>query len=496
MTAESDSYAPATGAAEPEPSARGRLPGGSSGSALAVVLVGTFVTVLDYFIANVAVPSIQADLNATAAQVEGIIVGYGVAFTSGMITGGRLGDMYGRRRCFAIGLALFLLTSAVCGLAPTAEVLTAARVLQGASAALMVPQVLGIVSTVCTTPESRARAFNIYGLVIGMAAVFGQVIGGLLITLDIASVGWRAIFLLNIPVCGIALMLVGRVPESRNPAGARLDVPGALLVTASLGIVVFSLLEGQQKDWPWWTWATLAAAVVLIAFFVAHLRRSARTGGSPVIDPALFARRQFTAGLTAMVVYFMAMGSFFFVLALFLQQGYGLSALGSGLVFFTLGAGFFVASMLAGRLAARLGPRAVILGPATLAVGYILVALVATNLGEHGHVSWLIPPLVLAGIGMGMTTGPLTSAVLSGVAPEHAASASGAANTAQEGGAAIGVAIAGVVFFPLLGSAVGRVDYTHAFVITLLPLIAFCLCSAALVALMTKHVAAEEPTQP
>jgi EmrB/QacA subfamily drug resistance transporter len=501
MTAEPDSYASATGPVETDPRAGNDPPGdsrgGASSGALAVVMVGTFVTVLDYFIANVAVPSIQADLNATSVQVQGIIVGYGVAFTAGMITGGRLGDLYGRRKMFNLGLALFLLSSAVCGLAPTAGVLTTARILQGASAALMVPQVLGIVSTVCTTPESRSRAFNIYGLVIGMAAVFGQVIGGLLITLDIASVGWRAIFLLNIPVCGIALALAPRlVPESRNRDGAKLDVPGAVLVTATLGIVVFALLQGQHRDWPWWTWLSLAAALPLVAVLVTYLRRTARTGGSPVIDPALFRRRPFSAGLTAMVVYFMAMGSFFFVLALFLQQGWGLSALASGLVFFTLGAGFFASSLLAGRLAARIGPRAVVLGPVTLAAGYTLVALVAANLGEDGRIAWLIAPLVLSGVGMGLTTGPLTSAVLNGVAPEHAASASGAANTAQEGGAAIGVAIAGAVFFPLLGVAAGRTDYTNAFVTTLFPLIAFCLCSAALVMLMTRRPAAAEPSRP
>lgn len=471
MSVEPDSRAAVETAEPPAP------PRGSRG-ALAVVMVGTFVTVLDYFITNVATPSIQADLQATSAQAQAVIVGYGVAFTAGMITGGRLGDLYGRRRMFLIGMAAFLLTSTICGLAPTADVLTVARVLQGAAAALLVPQVLGIVSTVCTTPEARAKAFGTYGLVVGLAGVFGQVIGGLLISLDIASVGWRAIFLLNIPVCGLALLLAVRlVPESRNPRGSRLDLPGAVLVTATLGLVVFALLQGQEKDWPWWSWAALAAAVPLVAVLVVHLRRST----SPVIDPALFARRSFSAGLIGMVVYFMAMGSFFFVLALFLQQGRGLSALESGLVFLALGGGYFASSLTSGRLSARFGPAAVVAGPITLAAGYALVAAVA----GHSSVWWLIPPLVVAGVGMGMTTGPLTGAVLQNVAPDHAASASGATNTAQEGGAAIGVAVAGAVFFPLLGTS----GYTDAFVTTLLPLIGFCLVSAVLVAVMARSLA-------
>ncbi|GAA4462223.1 MFS transporter [Phytohabitans houttuyneae] len=483
MTAESDAHA--TTLAEREPPAN-RFPRG----ALAVVMVGTFVTVLDYFVANVAVSSIQEDLQATSAQIQGVIVGYGVAFSAGMITGGRLGDLYGRRRLFVLGLALFLLTSAACGLAPSATTLVVARIAQGAAAALMVPQVLGIVSTICTTDESRARAFNIYGLVIGMAAVFGQVIGGLLITLDVAAVGWRAIFLINVPVCGIALVAARRVvPESRNPRAARLDLPGAVLVTAALGAVVFFFLSGQELGWPWWSWLCLAAAVPLLAAFVRHARRSERLGGSPVIEPALFRERSFTAGVTAMVVYFMALGSFFFLLAVYLQDGHGLSPLESGLMFFTLGTGFFISSMVFSKLAAKVGHRLIVFGPLTVAVGYLLVILVTARTGVSGSEGWLILPLVIAGVGMGMTTGPLTNAVLTGVAPDHAASAAGVANTAQEGGAAVGVAIAGAVFFPVLGELTDRAAYPHAFQTALVPLIVFCVCAAALVALMSRRSA-------
>jgi len=482
MNTESGPRAAAAVRREASPGRRGGFPA----AGLAVVLTGAFITVLDYFIANVAVPSIQAGLHASSAEAQGVIVGYGVAFTAGMVTGGRIGDLYGRRRLFTAGMALFMVTSAACGLAPSAAVLVGMRVLQGAAASLMVPQVLGIVAVMCPDEASRNRAFTVYGLVLGLAAVFGQLIGGLLITVNIAGIGWRAIFWLSVPVCAVSLSLVRRlVPESRHADGARLDVPGALLVTVTLAVLVFSLTAGQQEGWPLWSWLCLAAIAPLLAITSVYLRRMSRTDGSPVIDPGLFRERRFPAGLGALLAYFMALGSFFFLLALYLQRGHGLSPLGSGLVFFALGAGYLASSLLAPRLAGKLGQRAgLVVGPVTVAVGYVLAAVAVTATPVTGPVGWLVPPLVVAGSGMGLTTGPLTSTVLAGAAPDHAASASGAANTAQEGGAAIGVAIVGTVFFPALGRHSGHAAYPHAFATGLIPLITFCLLSAVLIRLM------------
>ncbi|WP_285545007.1 MFS transporter [Streptomyces lavendulae] len=457
---------------------------GPSWGALAVVMVGTFMTVLDYFIANVAIPAIQSDLNASAAQSQLVIVGYGVAFTAGLITGGRIGDLFGHRRMFALGLLLFALASLACGLAPNADLLVVARVVQGAAAALMVPQVLGVIGTVYSGP-GRAVAFNVYGMVVGLAGVFGQLIGGILITVDIAGLDWRSIFLINVPVSAIALAFVFRtLPESRNADGTRLDLPGAVLVTGSLVLLVTALVEGREQGWPAWSWASLAAAAVLAAASVAHLRRRGREGRGPLISPALFRSRVFSIGLAATVTYFLAMGSFFFLLALYLQQGRGLSPLESGLLFLALGAGYFGASLLSGKLAARLGRSLVASGPLTLAAGYALTGVAVVLNGTDGSVLWLVPSLLIAGLGMGMTTGPLTGLVLSGAAPEHAASSSGAVNTAQEGGAAVGVAIAGTVFFPALGAAASAADYPHAFTVSLIPLVVFCVAAAVMIRLI------------
>ncbi|WP_328926896.1 MFS transporter [Streptomyces sp. NBC_00190] len=456
---------------------------GPSWGALVVVMVGTFMTVLDYFIANVAIPAIQSDLRASAAQAQLVIVGYGVAFTAGLITGGRIGDLFGRRRMFALGLLLFAVASAACGLAPNADLLVAARVVQGAAASLMVPQVLGIIGTVYTGP-SRVAAFNVYGMVVGLAGVFGQLIGGVLITVDIGGLDWRSIFLINVPVSVVALLFVSRIPESKNADGTRLDLPGAVLVTTALALLVTALVEGREQGWPLWSWASLVVSVVLAALSARHLRKREREGRGPLISLELFRSRVFSVGLAATVTYFLAMGSFFFLLALYLQQGRGLSPLESGLLFLALGAGYFGASLMSGKLAERMGRRLVASGPLVLPAGYVLTGVAVTVNGTDGNVLWLVPSLLVAGMGMGMTTGPLTGLVLSGAAPEHAASSSGAVNTAQEGGAAIGVAVAGTVFFPALGGAALAADYPHAFTVSLIPLVVFCCAAAVMVRLI------------
>jgi len=249
--------------------------------ALALVMVGTFVTILDYFIANVAIPSIQSGLHASPAQVQLIFAGYGVALTAGLITGGRLGDLYGRRRMFGIGLAVFTVASLACGLAPTATDLVLARIVQGVGAALLVPQVLGILSTMYTG-EHRAKAFTAYGLVIGLAGVFGQLVGGALISLNIDGLDWRAVFLINVPIGLLGLLFIPKVlPKIASTPGASLDLLGAFLVTGALGLLVYCLVEGREQHWPVWSWAGLILAVVLAVEAIVHLRRLAARGGQP-----------------------------------------------------------------------------------------------------------------------------------------------------------------------------------------------------------------------
>jgi EmrB/QacA subfamily drug resistance transporter len=440
---------------------------------LLVLLTGTFITTLDFFIVNVAIPGLQRDLRAGPATIQFVVAGFGLALAAGLITGGRLGDLYGRRRMFTLGLGLFTLASLACGVAPGAGFLVGARVAQGIAAALLTPQVLGIIGTVYTGAH-RARAFNAYGMAMGLGGVFGQLIGGLLIRADIAGLGWRAVFLINVPVGAVAVPAALRVVPEARAAKARLDLPGVLLVTTGLVLIVLPLVEGREQGWPLWTWLCLGAAPLVLAAFAGYQRRA---GERALIHPGLFRHRAFGVGAVIALVGQLAVASFFLILAVYLQEGRGLSPLASGLVFLALGAGYFVSSSRAAQVAARLGRQVLALGALTLALGYGLLALAA-----GAGVGRLIPGLVLAGCGMGLVMGPLPATALAGTEPRHAASAAGVISTALQSGGAIGVAVVGAVFYDVLGA--GR--FTAAFTAGLATAAGCCLAAAALVQLLPR----------
>ncbi|WP_406091266.1 MFS transporter [Streptomyces sp. NBC_01013] len=406
---------------------------------LPTVLAGVFITVLDFFIVNVAVPSTQHDLRAGPAAIEWVVAGYALAYGSGLILGGRLGDIYGRRRMFSLGIALFTLASIACGLAPTATTLIVARVVQGAAAALLSPQVLAIIRTAYAGPE-RIGAINAYALTMGLAAVFGQLIGGVLIHADLFGLGWRACFLLNVPV-GIAVLAVARrvIPETRVADAARLDLPGAALVTSALAAALLPLIEGREQGWPAWTWASFAASAAL---FTALVMR--RLPLAPLIDPALFRQRGFVAGLFTYLAFTMGMAAYFLIFALYVQQGRGLDALEAGLAFVPIGAGYLVASLLAPRLANRLGRQVIAIGGLARALG---LAALLVMVGQEVAVVRLVPALLVDGIGMGLALGPIMTSALAGVTPRYAGAAASALTTAQQVGGALGVGAVGIVYY-------------------------------------------------
>ncbi|WP_242422531.1 MFS transporter, partial [Frankia torreyi] len=384
------------------------------------MLAGTFVTFLDFFIVNVALPSIETDLAAGSATLSLVVAGYGLTFAVGMITGGRLGDLYGRRRMFLVGLGLFTLTSAACGLAPNAEVLVVARFLQGAAGALLTPQVLAILGTLYAG-RRRGPAFAAYGFAMGIAGVLGQLIGGALIEADLAGSGWRAVFLINVPVGLLALPAARRVlPESRGPR-ARLDLAGVALVTVAATLLVLPLVEGREHGWPGWVWCCLAAAPVVAGGFVARQRRLAARGGAPLIDLGLFRHRAFAAGTCVALGFALIPSSFFFVLALHLQQGRGYGALFSGIVFAAVGAGYMLAMFLAGPLGDRLGHRVLAVGALGVAAGCALLVVTASAASALA----MVPGLAVTGLGIGLVLVPLSSTVLAGIDPRHAGAAAG-----------------------------------------------------------------------
>ncbi|WP_285223906.1 MFS transporter, partial [Frankia nepalensis] len=474
-------------------------------------MVGIFMIILDFFIVNVAIPSLQADLDAGAASVQWVVAGFGLAMGCGQITGGRLGDRYGRRRLFLLGMMLFTVASAVCGLATTSETLIAGRVAQGLSAALLSPQILSIISAGRSGP-ARTRAVSAYGITMGLAAACGQLIGGVLTQADVAGFGWRACFLINIPIGAAVLAVAPRaIRESRvdEPAiaggggdrggrGGRdgLDVTGAVLATAALVAVVLPLVQGRDAGWPPWTWLCLAGGLVLLDVFVAHQWRRARRGRAPLVDLALFRERAFTVGLAATLVFFSGVASLFLFLAIYLQHGLGLDALRAGLVFTQLAVGYLATSLLGAPLVRRLGRVALAAGALEMAAGLGLLALTVDHLGVDGPVGLLTPALLIIGAGMGMVMAPLTATILAGIAPRHAGTASGLLATMQQVGNALGVAVVGIIFFRALGDPAGpdaAAGYPHALVVSIAYLAASSVASAALLMLLPARGASAWP---
>ena len=440
----------------------GRAPGSADPRrwvALAVVLIAGFMQLVDISIVNVAIPSIQRDLDATYADIQWVLAGYQLAFAVMLITGGRLGDIFGRKRLFMIGMAGFTLASALCGLAQTPDMLIASRILQGLFGAIMFPQVLSIIQ-VTFPPQERATAFGLFGATIGLATITGPLVGGLLIQADLFGLEWRPIFLVNLPIGIAALAVAARfLVESKAPRALRLDPVGVVVVTAGLLLLVYPLVQGRDLGWPPWTFLSMAASVPVLAGFAVYERYKKALDGSPLVDMDLFRQRSFVPGLLLAGIFFMGIPAFFLTFSLWLQIGLGFSALHAGLT----GAPFAVGSALASAASVRLVP---ILGRRILSAGSLLlvagmVALMWTVDRYGGAVtSWqLLPALLLCGLGLGSVIAPLVNVVLAGIRAQDAGSASGVLTTVQQIGGAIGVALIGVVFFGLLGSqAAGVAD--------------------------------------
>jgi EmrB/QacA subfamily drug resistance transporter len=439
-----------------------------------VLSAAQFIMVLDTTVMNVSISQVVDDLDTTVPNLQFAITAYTLVMAAFMLTGAKFGDIWGRRRAFAIGLGVFTLASAACGLAPDPAVLVAARLVQGVGGALLMPNVLAIIGATYAGAE-RGRALGVYGLVMGLAAASGQLIGGALVQ----SVGWRACFLINVPVGLAALALAPRVVRETRGVAGTLDVLGTTLVTVGLTAIVLPLVEGRQHGWPVWTWISLAVAPAILGAFAAHQRRLERRGGAPLIAPALLRARSFSAGLVTQLAFWCGQASFFLVLALYLQQGRGLSALQAGLVFTILAVAYVVASAQAPALAARHGRRLLAAGALVLASGHALLAVVVAAIGTGGSLALVVPAFVLIGAGMGLVIVPLTTTIMSGVAAEHAGAASGALSTMQSVGAALGVAITGVIFFGALGGG-----YAHALEMSLAQLAALLVGVAALTRLL------------
>ncbi|WP_026869259.1 MFS transporter [Inquilinus limosus] len=449
------------GAARPAIPARLRL-------ALAVMLAGPFMTVMDVMIVNVATPSIRRGLGASYAEAELVVAGYGLAYAVALITGGRLGDLHGRRRMFVAGLAGFTLTSALCGLAPTAETLILSRLLQGVAAALLFPQVFSLIRLTFPEPRACARAFAALGVVLGLASIAGQVLGGVLVAADLWGLSWRPVFLVNVPIGLLAVVAASRlIPADRVSPGRRLDLAGVALSALGLGLLLYPLVEGREAGWPGWSLALLAAAVPVLAVFALHQHGKSRRGAGPLLETALFRDRAFTVGVLLVLVLYSTLNSVYLSYAFLVQLGLGRSPLVSGLVFVPAGIIFMAASIAAGRVAPE-RRRAVLAAGAVIAAAGNLAAAATALLADPLRAEALIPALALLGLGQGFLMTPLLNTVLGGIRDGDIGSASGVLSTMQQVGGAFGVALVGILFAAVLDRAraagVGEaVAYARAF---------------------------------
>jgi EmrB/QacA subfamily drug resistance transporter len=420
---------------------------------LALVLAVECMDLLDGTIVNVAAPSIRADLGSGLSALQWIAGGYALTFAVGLVTGGRLGDIYGRRRLFLLGVAGFATASLLCGLAPGSETLIAARLLQGACAAIMIPQGFGIIRS-AFGPDEIGKAFALFGPVIGLSAELGPLLGGVLVEADLLGTGWRLIFLVNLPLAAAALVAGARLlPESRAERPPTLDLPGAALATVAAGLLVYPLIQGREAGWPAWTFVSMAAAPAVLAVFVAVERRRERAGVSPLVTMSLFRKRAFSAGLACALVFFAGMIGLMLVFSLYLQLGLGYGAAHAGVAFVPWSLGTAVGAGLgAGLLGPKLGRPTLHIGAAVMLAGVLGMLAVVAATGSDMTVWEIAGPELVAGAGMGMLLAPLFDFVLAGVDDDEVGSASGVLNATQQLSGAIGIAAIGTVFFSVAAS--------------------------------------------
>ncbi|EST34168.1 hypothetical protein M878_11400 [Streptomyces roseochromogenus subsp. oscitans DS 12.976] len=420
---------------------------------LSVALIAAFMAVFDLYVVNIAAPTLRTDLHAGDASLELVVSGYAFTYAAGLVTGGRLGDRFGYRTMFVAGMAAFSVASLLCALATTPGQLVAARLLQGLTAAAMVPQVLALI-TVTFPAAHRARATGWYGAVSGLGALCGQILGGLILKADLFGLGWRGIFVVNVPV-GVIAVALGLTVLPRTPAAqkAKFDPIGALTVSLALALVLVPLSLGRESGWPLWTWLCLIASVPVMFAAIAWQRSLLRRGGAPIINTALFRNRPYSLMLSAASTYQLYFGSFLFALTLVVQSWLGTSPDRAALVFLLQGVLFTVASMVGGKLIARYRTGVPVVGGVLVIAGLLLITGELAAGGPGLSAWWLVPPLAVIGLGNGLLLPPLIGGALSRVQPEQAGAASGTLNTAQQFANSLGVTVIGTVFFALAGPA-------------------------------------------
>ncbi|NBE55171.1 MFS transporter [Streptomyces boluensis] len=442
---------------------------------LVVMIVAEVMDLLDASIVNVAGPALEESLGASSVGLQWVIGGYALTLGAGLVLGGRLGDRYGRRRMFLTGLAAFTLSSLLCALSPNIESLIAFRLLQGTAGAMLLPQGLGLLRENFSGPE-LTKVFAIFGPVLGLGGIIGPVLGGFLIEGDFFGLGWRSVFLVNLPVGLAALAIAAKfVPRKRGDRTVRVDLAGAGLVVASCALLVLPLNQGQEDGWPLWTWLCMAASVVGFGLFALQQRRTAAAGREPLVTPGLLRKPAFTVGLGGIALFFGGLIGTQLVLTLFLQIGQHFSAGDAGLGNLPLAVGTAIGGAVSGAfLADKIGRKVLQVGPVIQLAGAAVLWFELGSLSAGSFSIWDIAPgVAVAGVGAGMVIAALFSFILAAVDDDEIGSASGVLSAVQAIGGSIGVAIFGSVFFAQAKTGDFTTGFHHALIVQACLLAAF-----------------------
>ncbi|WDR87901.2 MFS transporter [Burkholderia ambifaria] len=446
-----------------------------------VLLVGAFLPPLDFFIVNVALPSIRAELGASSSAEQLVISSYAGLYAVTLITGGRLGDLFGRGRVFFLGLIGFAIASTLCGLASSPWTLIVGRALQGVTAAIMAPQALASIQAIF--PESeKPLALSLYGAVFGLAAVVGQALGGILISLNLLNLGWRTIFLVNLPLAILVVLFgIPLLKETRAQHARKLDLGGTALSMLTLGTLIVPLIEGREAGWPVWAWVSLLAVPALAGFFWRYERRLGRRGGAPLLDPAaLRAPGLGRALLIALLLY--SIGAFFLLFSVYLQNALHVDALSAGLVFLPFGVGFLLGPLSTPVCSRVIGAYVNPFGMSLEIVGLVGLAWLidATPVGMPLAAVPLAVVLFVIGFGQGLALPTLMRMVTGRVAPALSGMIAGIASATLQVSTSLSVAIIGGIFYTVLGTRQDPAAIAHAFIVALLSISLFLAIGAAL----------------
>ncbi len=428
---------------------------------LAIMLTAEIMDLLDSTIVNVAGPSLEKDLGASPSQLQWIIGGYALALGAGLVLGGRLGDRFGRRQMFLFGLVSFTVASLLCAIAPTNAWLIAFRLLEGFTAAMLLPQGFGLIRQ-AFPPEEFGKAFAVFGPVFGLGGILGPIIGGFLIQADLFGIGWRNVFLVNIPIGIVATVLAWKMlPRTSGDQSVGIDAFAALIIAVASGLLVLPLIQGQQAGWPLWTWLCFVGSALGFVGFVLRNRQVASTGRTPLVDPSIFSNRSYTFGLGGLALFFAGFTGIYLVITLYLQIGQGYSAGGAALGNIPIALGTALGGTVSGAvLADKLGRKVLQIGAIAQILGAVIL-LVGVRDVSNFHLMQLIPGMVISGFGTGLVVAALFDTIISAIEDNAVGSASGVLSAVQSIASSVGVAIFGTAFFAQATKQMPTVGFRH-----------------------------------